>query len=120
MRNRHGDFIWYELMTSDADAAQTFYGGLVGWKFESAGQPGMDYRLFSADGPPVGGVMALTKEMQAGGARPLWAGYVGVDDVDASAKAISEAGGQILMGPFEIPGVGPIAFATDPQGAPFY
>ena len=29
MANNHGDFLWYELMTSDADAAQSFYGPLL-------------------------------------------------------------------------------------------
>jgi hypothetical protein len=119
MANKHGDFIWYELMTVDADAAQGFYGGLVGWTF--APHPGpMDYRIFSADGPPVGGLMALTAEMQQGGARPLWAGYIGVDDVDATAERIASAGGTVLMEPQDIPDVGRFAFVTDPQGAPFY
>jgi len=27
---RHGDFIWYELMTTDIEAAQSFYGGQRG------------------------------------------------------------------------------------------
>ena len=25
-------FVWYELMTTDADAAAKFYGSVVGWK----------------------------------------------------------------------------------------
>ncbi|MEM9439858.1 MAG: VOC family protein [Pseudomonadota bacterium] len=120
MTNEHGDFIWYELMTTDADAAQDFYGGLVGWHFNDAGQPGMDYRLFAKKESVVGGLMSLTAEMQANGARPLWAGYVGVDDVDASAEAIAKAGGAILMPPRDIPDVGRFAFVQDPQGAPFY
>ena len=120
MTNQHGDFIWYELMTTDADAAQTFYGGLVGWRFRDAGQSGMDYRLFAKDGPDVGGLLPLTAEMQENGARPLWAGYIVVDDVDASAEAIAKAGGDILMQPRDIPNVGRFAFVKDPQGAPFY
>jgi predicted enzyme related to lactoylglutathione lyase len=31
MPNKHGDFIWYELMTSDPDGAAAFYGPLLGW-----------------------------------------------------------------------------------------
>jgi predicted enzyme related to lactoylglutathione lyase len=27
-----GSFIWYELMTPDANAAARFYGNVVGWK----------------------------------------------------------------------------------------
>lgn len=120
MTNQHSDFIWYELMTTDADAAGNFYGDLLGWRFKHAGQPGMDYRLFSKAGTDVGGVMPLTSEMQENGARPLWAGYIGVDDVDASAEAIAKAGGEIQMGPRDIPDVGRLAFVKDPQEAPFY
>lgn len=64
--------------------------------------------------------MALTPEMTAGGAQPCWAGYVAVDDTDAAAEAIKTAGGQVLMGPNDIPGIGRFAFAADPQGAIFY
>lgn len=120
MRNRHGDFIWYELMTTDTTAAEKFYGGLVGWSFADAGQAGTPYRLFSADGPAVGGVLELTPHMIDGGARPLWAGYIGVDDVDAAASKVCAAGGKQLMDPVDIPGVGRFTFVTDPEGAPFY
>jgi hypothetical protein len=120
MTNQHGDFIWYELMTTAPDAAQTFYSGILGWTWQTSDQPGMDYRLFSANGTQVGGMMALSQAMTDGGARPMWAGYVGVDDVDASASSINAAGGSVLMGPQDIPGIGRFAFVTDPQGAHFY
>jgi predicted enzyme related to lactoylglutathione lyase len=32
MTNKHGEFIWYELMTTDPDAARAFYEPVVGWK----------------------------------------------------------------------------------------
>ena len=120
MKNAHGDFIWYELMTTDAGAAQDFYGGLFGWTFADAGVAGISYSLFSADGPPVGGMLLLTEEMTKGGACPMWAGEIGVDDVDACASAIAAKGGEVLMGPQDIPGVARFAFMKDPQGAPFY
>ena len=31
-----GNFIWYELMTTDADGAKAFYDAVVGWNIESA------------------------------------------------------------------------------------
>ena len=119
MTNKHGDFVWYELMTRDSDAAQNFYGGLLGWKFEEAGFNDQDYRAFSGSGGQVGGVLALTEEMTAGGARPAWLGYIRVDDVPGIATAIKHAGGAVLM-ESEVPGVGPFAFVADPQGAMFY
>ncbi len=120
MSDNQGDFIWYELMTSDADAAQKFYGPLLGWDFADSGMEGMDYRMFSKSGTNVGGLMPLSEEMAAGGARPLWAGYLAVDDADAAAKDIANAGGAVMMEPADIPGVGRFAFVADPQGAPIY
>jgi uncharacterized protein len=125
MTNIHGDFIWYELLTSDADAAGDFYGKVLGWTSVASGQPGMDYRFFSSgdgsdDQDGVGGYMAITPEMAEHGARPAWVGYIAVDDVDASAASITEAGGNVLMPPMDIDGVGRMAMVADPQGAPFY
>ncbi len=120
MANKHGDYIWYELMTTDPDGAAAFYGAVLGWSFAPSGQSGMDYRLFAMNGTEVGGMMPLSPEMLAGGARPLWAGYIGVDDVDACAAAIRAKGGSVHLEPSDIPGVGRFAFVADPQGVPFY
>lgn len=123
MPNQHGDFIWYDLMTDDADAAQAFYGKIFGWIFEGsgvAGKVGRDYRTFNACGESIGGFMTLTEEMKSSGARPCWMGYINVDDVDASAKEITADGGSIHMEPQDIPQVGRFAFVSDPQGTLFY
>jgi uncharacterized protein len=64
--------------------------------------------------------MAITPEMEAGGARPAWVGYIGVDDVDASVDTIAAAGGSVLMPAMDLEGVGRMAMVADPQGAPFY
>ncbi len=120
MPNQHGDFIWYELLTSDADAAGAFYGKVVGWSVGDSGQAGMDYRILSMPDGAVGGLMQLTDEMKSGGARPCWLGYINVDDVDASVASITAAGGQEQMPPTTMDGVGRIAMVADPQGVPFY
>lgn len=116
-------FIWYELMTSDQDAAIDFYGSVVGWTAadhpNSAGS-GMRYVVISAEGRGVGGIFGLTDEMCAGGARPGWVGYIGTADTDAKAKEVVAAGGAVLMGPDDIPNVGRFAMVADPGGAPFY
>ena len=120
MADLHGSFIWYELLTGDADAAQDFYGKVLGWTFSDSGQADMDYRLFNAGSEMVGGLMALTDEMKSGGAQPGWLGYVGVDDTDAAVKKIVANGGAELMPAMDIPDVGRMAMIADPQGAPFY
>lgn len=120
MANRHGDFIWYELLTSDVDAAEAFYSEIFGWSARDSGQDHIDYRLASASGVDVGGLMQINDDMKAGGARPVWLGYIAVDDVDQSVAAITKAGGNLMMPAMDIPHVGRIAMVTDPQGAPFY
>lgn len=120
MSNKHGDYIWYELMTNDADAAQDFYSAVLGWTFNSAGPGDKDYRQFAMHGVHIGGLLPLTPEMEQGGAHPGWLGYIGVEDVDRMAIAIKSANGSVHMEPQDIPGVGRIAMVADPQGAPFY
>jgi predicted enzyme related to lactoylglutathione lyase len=120
MQNPKGDFIWYELLTSDADAAGRFYGEVVGWSIAGSGMDGVDYRLLDAGDGQAGGLMQITPEMQAGGARPVWLGYVGVPDVDAAVDDWTAAGGSIGMAAMDIPGVGRMAMLADLDGAPIY
>ncbi|WP_432768909.1 MAG: VOC family protein [Sphingopyxis sp.] len=117
------NFIWYELMTPDPDGAARFYGAVVGWTIPATRDPAagdMDYRMIGrSDGGNAGGVLALNADMIAGGARPVWLGYLEVADVDAAVAAIAADGGAVQMPAFDLP-VGRIAMVTDPQGAPFY
>ena len=117
----HGDFIWYELMTPDPDGAKAFYDAVVGWTIEDQSNFPNGYRMIGrSDGKSAGGVLPLNDEMRQHGARPAWLAYIHVPDVDASARAIEEAGGKTFMPPFDIPDVGRVAMVADPQGAPFY
>src|SRR4051794_5405322 len=117
----HGSYIWYELMTPAPDAAKVFYDAVVGWDVEPQPSGEMDYRMIGrSDGGNAGGVMRLTDEMKSHGARPVWLGYLNVDDVDASVASIEQAGGKVLLPAFDIPNIGRIAMVADPQGAPFY
>jgi predicted enzyme related to lactoylglutathione lyase len=116
MANPHGSWIWYELLTTDADAAAKFYSDVVGWTTSDFdGAPG-DYTIFNAaPDDPVGGVM--TNPMPTGA---TWLGYVGVDDVDASVAKIESLGGKVHLPPTTMEGVGRMAMVEDPQGVMFY
>lgn len=120
MPNRHGSFIWYELMSKNPDASKKFYDGVVGWNIGPKAPGDMDYRMISAPDGNIGGVLRLTDEMSKHGARPTWLAYFGVDDVDDTVAKIVGAGGKVLMPAWNIPDVGRIAMVTDPQGIPFY
>jgi predicted enzyme related to lactoylglutathione lyase len=120
MATTHGKFCWYELMTTDAEAALAFYGKVVGWQGRDAGQPGIAYTLLSMGQDVVAGLMAFPKEACAAGeAKPGWVGHVAVDDVDTAAAKLKRLGGAVRHGPQDIPNVGRFAFVADPHGAPF-
>ena len=115
-----GSHIWYELMTSDPDAAKAFYRAVVGWEIGDRLPGDQDYRMIGrSDGGFAGGVLGLSDEMRQHGAKPIWMGYVGADDVDGTVAQIEAKGGKVLMPAFDIP-QGRIAMAADPQGNPFY
>ena len=85
MPNAKGDFVWYELVTPDPDGARRFYGAVAGWQIGDALPEFGGYRMIGrSDGGFAGGVLQLTEEMVSNGARPIWHGYIGVDDVDAT------------------------------------
>ena len=108
-------FIWYELMTTDLDAAKAFYSTVVGWKTHDSGMPGMKYELFGVDGKDVGGMMG----MPGPGMKPAWMAHIYTEDVDAAVKAVTERGGSIFRPPTDIPNVGRFAVVSDPQGAAY-
>ncbi|MEC9344690.1 MAG: VOC family protein [Pseudomonadota bacterium] len=117
----HGSFVWNELATTDPKAAATFYGKVVGWEVQEFPMPdGGTYYIFRDGEQNRGGLMALADMQgpgQGAGMPPCWMSYIGVDDVDQACARATEAGGAILMPPFDIPGVGRIATIRDPQGA---
>jgi uncharacterized protein len=112
-------FVWYELMTSDMDAAEAFYREVVGWGAQDWGQPEMRYKIMSAGERPVAGLMPLPAEFKQAGGRPAWVGYIGVEDVDAATERLREAGGTVHRAPADIPEVGRFSVVADPQGALF-
>jgi hypothetical protein len=110
--------LWYELMTTDMKAAESFYGDVVGWKtkpFEGAGQP---YTMFDRGGDQtVGGVMTRPDEMKA---PPFWAMYIGVPNLEETADKIKKLGGRQHTEVITVPNVGRMQLMMDPQGAAFY
>ena len=117
MLSSHGKFVWYELMTTDINAAENFYRDVLGWEVRDSGMPGIIYRLLRTAEADIGGMMVIPETVTQAGGRPSWIGYVAVDDVDASAGFASRLGGTIHHAPEDIPGVGRFAVIADPQGA---
>jgi hypothetical protein len=119
MAHTHGRFVWYELMTTDMAAAESFYRDVIGWGAQDAGVSGVNYTMFIVDQRPVSGSMALPESARSMGIPPLWLGYIAVDDVDTLAADIVTDGGVVHRAAADIPGIGRFAIVGDPQGAAF-
>ena len=117
MAQEHGTFVWYELMTTDMAAAETFYKDVVGWGAQDAGMEGMNYTMFTAGERPVAGSMDLPESARGMGIPPMWLGYISVKDVDTAAADIVTDGGVVHRPAADIPGIGRFAIVGDPQGA---
>lgn len=112
-----GDVSWYELATTDMNAALDFYGKLFGWTLSSDMDMGPNgvYRIFARNGERMGGMYNTSDAMPM---PPSWTFYIHVDDIHATAARVTAGGGTIMQPPMEIPG-GMIFLARDPQGAVF-
>lgn len=119
MPTSKGVFVWYDLMTTDMQAAQTFYKKVIGWDAKDSGMPDRSYTIWSMGSTMIGGLMPIPEGARSMGARPAWMGYIGVDDVDAYAARIQSAGGAIHRPAEDIPGIGRFCVVADPQGASF-
>lgn len=112
-----GTFCWIDLGTPDQDGAGEFYEALFGWQLkedENAEQTG-GYRTAQREGNAIGGVMKLMQEGQP----PAWMNYVCVEDADATAEKVREAGGTVYAEPMDVLDYGRMAVLADPTGAVF-
>lgn len=106
---------WIDLGTPDLEAAHAFYGALFGWEFQSMGPEVGGYGLYQLDGRTVTGAMTVPTDEAA----PAWSVYFQTPDTDATAKAVTQAGGSVVFGPMDIFDVGRMAIFADAAGAGF-
>jgi predicted enzyme related to lactoylglutathione lyase len=113
-----GDFSWHELITTDVDGALRFYSDLFGWTADGAMDmgPAGKYQLYKLGNTQLGGIYLKPKEMPG---PPRWLYYIRVADLESAIGQVKAKGGQVLMGPHEVPGGDRIAVGLDPQGASF-
>ena len=120
MANVHGRFVWYELMTTDTQAAKNFYGKVVGWGTQDMPMPGMTYTMFTTGATPIGGLMDLPEDAKKMNTPPSWVGYIGVNDVDATTERFRKAGGSVYVEPRDIPNVGRFSVVASTSFTPTY
>jgi uncharacterized protein len=110
---------WVDTSQPDPEAAVDFYRGLFGWEFEDVMPPGAEGTYFIARlrGGDVAAVGSIPE-----GAPPLalWNTYVAVDSADDAASKVRDAGGGVMMEPFDVMDAGRMAAFADPEGAAFF
>src|SRR3954470_7468448 len=108
---------WVDLASPDPDAAAAFYGGLLGWQAVETGpvEETGGYRMLQLGGRNVAGLGPT----QGDGQPAMWTTYVGTDDAEAVAAKVRDAGGQVVMEPFDVLGLGHMGVFVDPGGAYF-
>src|SRR5919197_2961032 len=110
---------WVDTSQPDPEAALDFYRGLFGWEFEDVMPPDSPGRYFI--GRIRGGDVAAVGSVPEG-APPMatWNTYVWVESADQTASKVRDAGGQVMMEPFDVMDSGRMAVFTDPEGAAFF
>jgi uncharacterized protein len=109
---------WIDTSQPDPDAVLDFYSGLFGWEFENVMPEDAEGKYFA--GRLRGGDVAAVGSIPEG-APPMamWNTYIWVESADETAAKVRDAGGSVMMEPFDIPGSGRMAVFTDPEGAAF-
>jgi hypothetical protein len=102
---------WIDTEQPDPTRARHFYGTMLGWEFEDVG----DYHVGLLGGRSV----AAIGPASANPGPVAWNTYVSVADADATARAVTEAGGSIEAEPGDVGAAGRLALCADPAGARF-
>lgn len=120
-KHKVGTFSYTDLTTSDAEGAKAFYTKLFAWDV-SPPMPTGDggaYMSLMKDGKQAAGLMQMNPAMRDVNVPPYWNAYVTVESADAAAAKVTEIGGTVLMGPFDVMGAGRMAAIRDSTGAVF-
>jgi uncharacterized protein len=108
---------WNELATADTARAGAFYTALLGWAADAQQMGATGYTLFSAEGAPRGGMMAIAPPGRP--VPPHWLVYFAVNDCEGTTALAQSLGGAVRLPPTDAPGVGRFSVLADPQGAVF-
>jgi predicted enzyme related to lactoylglutathione lyase len=109
---------WVDTSQPDPEAAVRFYSELFGWQFEDVMPPGSEGKYFSAR-IREGDVAAVGSIPEGAPQVATWNTYVWVDSADETAARVRDAGGNVVMEPFDVMDAGRMGVFADPEGAVF-
>jgi predicted enzyme related to lactoylglutathione lyase len=111
----------FDLTVKNLDEAMTFFGKILGWKFDRFPTP-YPYFLIHAGADTEaginGGIGAIADAPAAAGL-PTTQITIPIADLDATIKDVVESGGRIIEGKMPIVGVGWYATCAEPGGLKF-
>lgn len=114
-----GSFCWWELGTNDPAGAKDFYTNLMDWSSFDNPMGNSVYTTFTVGDKGAAAMYQMGEDLTSQGVPPHWLSYVLVTNVDESAAKVTENGGAVMAGPFDVMDFGRMAVARDPQGAAF-
>lgn len=104
--------VHWELWSKEPEKIATFYQKVFGWEVRHI--PELNYRLVNTGG--AGGINGGIMTPEEGPWPGNMAFYIDVDDLDAYAKKVKEAGGRMIVEKMEVPGVGQLSLFEDTDG----
>jgi predicted enzyme related to lactoylglutathione lyase len=106
--------IHFEFPADQPERAERFYSDVFGWKFAKWDGP-TEYWMIDTgkEGPGINGGMMRRRPGAA------TTNTIGVDSVDETVRTVVANGGGIALPKMAIPGVGWLAYCTDPEGNVF-
>lgn len=108
-----GQFCWVDLAATDAQRAAAFYSRMFGWtSSEQAANGGHFTRLMLSD-QDVGSLYQISRAHRDNGVPSHWTPYIRVDDVTSATRRAATCGGEVIVRPFDVPGVARIALILD-------
>src|SRR5918998_5201689 len=110
---------WIAAVHDDPEAAVGFYTELFGWEVEDVTQAGLTARYFMCklrgrDVAAVGGPLS-----EGAPPAPAWRTYIWVDSADNTVAKVTDAGGSVVIEPFDLLDASRIAIVADTAGAEF-
>jgi uncharacterized protein len=109
---------WIDTSQPDPEAAADFYAGLFGWELEDAMPPSSEGEYLIAR-LRDGDVAAVSSQPEGAPPAATWNTYIWVESADDAAAKVRQAGGSVVMDPFDVMDAGRMAVLADPEGATF-
>jgi predicted enzyme related to lactoylglutathione lyase len=116
---RPGTPCWVDFMVPDQQAALDFYRDLFGWQGEPGPPETGRYAVCTLNRKAVAGIVTAMAPEGQPVPPTAWTSYLAAADADATAQAITDNGGRVLMPTMDVLTFGRMAVAADPTGAVF-